>query len=131
MQITSCKDTKFKTRYYKLQKRKEIEEGKRKEEVQKRKERMEKISCINADNDFKHVDLNEEIVEDFVIPVKKIGGSEIIPLLISKAIGKDIGVILSRFGISSNAAVATLATIINNSGGSIDDFSISQSSLYG
>ena len=37
VQINSCKDTKFKARYYKLQKRKEIEEGKRKEEVQKKK----------------------------------------------------------------------------------------------
>ena len=36
---------------------------------------------------------------------------------------------MSRFGISSTAAEATLATTINNSGGSIDDFSISQSSL--
>ena len=122
VEIISCRDTKFKARYYKLQKRKEIEEG-------KKKVRMEKISCINADNDFEHVDLNEEIDEDFVIPGKKIGGPEFIPLLIPKEIGKDIGVILSRFGISSTAAVATLATIINNSRGSIDDFSISLSSL--
>ena len=36
---------------------------------------------------------------------------------------------MSRFGITSTAAVAILATIINNSGGSIDDFSISQGNL--
>ena len=129
VQIISCKDTNFKERYYKLQKRKEIEEGKRREEVQKKEKRMEKISCINTDNDFDNIDLNEEIHKDFVIPGKKIGGPKFIPLLIPKAIGKDIGVILSRFGISSTAAVATLATIINKSRGSIDDFSISQSRL--
>ena len=37
--------------------------------------------------------------------------------------------ILSKFGISSTAVVATLVTIINNSRGNIDDFSILQSNL--
>ena len=57
---------------------------------------MKKISCINADNNFECVDLNEEIDEDFVVPGKKIGGFDFIPLLIPKVIGKDIGFILSR-----------------------------------
>ena len=73
--------------------------------------------------------MNEEIDEDFDIPGKKFGHSNFIPLLIPRAIGKNIGVILSTFGISSTVAVTTLATIIHNSGGSINDFSISQGVL--
>ena len=64
-----------------------------------------------------------------VLIIFRKGSSEFMPLHIPKAIGKGIGVILSRFGISSTAAVATLATIINNSRGRIDDFSISRSRL--
>ena len=73
MQIISCKDTKLKARYYKLQKRKGIEEGKKKEEVQKKKETTEKISYINADHDFEHVDLNEEIDKILLFLERKLG----------------------------------------------------------
>ena len=70
MQKTSKQDV-IKTS--KLQKRKGIVEEKRKEEVQNKKGKTEKISCINPDNDFKHVDLNEEINKDFAIPGKPHG----------------------------------------------------------
>ena len=61
VQIISYKDTKLKARYYNLQKRKGIEEGKKKRKGSEKKETTEKISYIDADHDFEHVDLNEEI----------------------------------------------------------------------
>ena len=50
-------------------------------------------------------------------------------LIVPKKKGKHLAPTASRYGISSTALSATLASLINNSSGTTDDFSISKRSI--
>ena len=55
--------------------------------------------------------------------------SNVVPLIVPINIGKDLAPTASWYGISSTALSATLASLINNSSGTTDDFSISKRSI--
>ncbi|XP_065643376.1 uncharacterized protein LOC136075068 [Hydra vulgaris] len=67
--------------------------------------------------------------EEYLQPSRKIRKSNVVPHIIPKNIGKDLAPTASRYGISSTALSATLASLINNRSGTTDDFSISKQKM--
>ncbi|XP_065654686.1 uncharacterized protein LOC136081307 [Hydra vulgaris] len=97
-----------------------------KESVRKQKELVtEKYE--NTTKNFNTLDDNQD--EEYLQPSRKIRKSNVVPLIVPKNIGKDLAPTASRYGISSTALSATLASLINNSSGTTDDFSISKRSI--
>ena len=62
--------------------------------------------------------------------LKQLIKSNAVPLIVPKNIGKDLAPTALRYGISSTALSAFLASLINNSFGKTDDCSISKRSIF-
>ena len=73
--------------------------------------------------------LDDNQDEEYLQPCKKIRKSNVVPLIVPKNIGKHLAPTASRYGTSLTALSATLASLINNSSGTTDDFSISKRSI--
>ncbi|XP_047122606.1 uncharacterized protein LOC124806080 [Hydra vulgaris] len=73
--------------------------------------------------------LDNDQDEQYLQPSIKIKKSNAVPLIVPKNIGKDLAPTASQYRISSTALSATFASLINNSSGTTDDFSISERSI--
>ncbi|XP_065678306.1 uncharacterized protein LOC136093327 [Hydra vulgaris] len=98
-----------------------------KESIRKQKE----LVTEKFDDTMKNLNaFDNDQDEQYLQPSIKIKKSNAVLLIVPKNIGKDLAPTASRYGISSNALSATSASLINNSSGTTDDFSISKRSIF-
>nr|XP_047122608.1 uncharacterized protein LOC124806081 [Hydra vulgaris] len=104
-----------------MKKKKSIKEFIRKQKelfTEKFGDTMKNLNTLDNDQD-----------EQYLQPSIKNKKSNAVPLTVPKNIRKDLAPTASQYRISSTALSATLASLINNSSGTTDDFSISKRSI--
>ncbi|XP_065682478.1 uncharacterized protein LOC124816317 [Hydra vulgaris] len=114
-----------------------IVKNKRKREMEKKNQsikesirKQKELVTEKFDDTMKNLNtLDNDQDEQYLQPSIKIKKYNAVPLIVPKNIGKDLAPTASRYGISSTALSATLASLINNSSRTSDDFSISKRSI--
>ena len=73
-------------------------------------------------------EINNNLDKDFVAPVgRKVKKPEVVPLLVPRRITETVALNCKRWKISDVASTSSLALVIQESGGNLDDFVLSKS----